>query len=109
MIYEVEKQRSALAELCQRYGVRQLQLFGSAATGAFIPETSDFDFIAEFTDTRSADYANRYLDFAEALERLFNRSVDVLTRGSIRNPYFRVEIERTAQIIYEDHAQEAAA
>lgn len=109
MIREVELQQSALAELCQRYGVRQLQLFGSAATGAFVPETSDLDFVAEFMDTRSTDYANRYLDFSESLERLFNRPVDVLTQGSIRNPYFRAEVERTAQIIYEDHPQEAAA
>lgn len=109
MIREVEQQRPALANLCQRYRVRQLQLFGSAATGAFIPETSDLDFIAEFADTQSADYADRYLDFAEALERLFNRHVDVVTKRSIRNPYFRATVEQTAQVIYEDHAQETLA
>jgi predicted nucleotidyltransferase len=107
MIREIEIHQSDLIKLCKRYGVRQLQLFGSAATGAFEPATSDLDFLAEFENTRSADYADRYLDFAEALERLFNRSVDVLTQGSIRNPYFRAEVERTAQVIYEDHAQEA--
>ncbi len=109
MIREVEQQRSALSELCRRYRVHQLLLFGSAATGAFVPETSDLDFVAEFADTQSADYADRYFDFAEALERLFNRSVDVLTRRAIRNPYFRAEVERTAQVVYEDHAQKTPA
>ncbi len=109
MIQEVEQQRLALGELCRRYRVRQLLLFGSAATGAFIPETSDLDFVAEFADTQSADYADRYLDFAEALEHLFNRSVDVLTRRAIRNPYFQAEVERTAQVVYEDHAQKTPA
>jgi predicted nucleotidyltransferase len=89
--------------------VRQLRLFGSAATGAFAPATSDLDFVAEFADTQAADYADRYLDFAEALERLFNRPVDVLTKRAIRNPYFRAEVERTAQMLYEDHARKTLA
>ena len=109
MIREVEQNRLALGELCRRYQVRQLLLFGSAATGAFVPATSDLDFVADFADTHAADYADRYFDFAEALERLFNRSVDVLTQRAIRNPYFQAEVERTAQVIYEDHAQKTSA
>jgi predicted nucleotidyltransferase len=109
MIHEVEQQRLALAELCRQYRVRRLRLFGSAATGAFAPATSDLDFVAEFADTQAADYADRYLDFAAALERLFNRPVDVLTKRAIRNPYFRAEVERTAQGLYEDHAQKTLA
>jgi hypothetical protein len=105
MIREVEQQRSALADLCRQYRVRRLQLFGSAATGAFAPETSDLDFIAEFADTQAPDYADRSFDFAEAPERLFNRHADVLTKRAIRNPYFRAQVERTAQVIYEDHAE----
>jgi len=102
MIPEIDRQKAHLATLCRRYRVRQLQLFGSAATGAFIPATSDLDFIAEFADTQAADYADRYLDFAEALEKLFDRRVDLLTKRSIRNKFFRAEVERTAQVIYED-------
>ena len=109
MIREVEQQHSALVALCRQYRVWRLQLFGSAATGAFVPATSDLDFVAEFADTQSADYADRYFDFAEALERLFHRPVDVLTPRAIRNPYFRSEVERTAEVIYEDDAQKAIA
>jgi len=102
MISEILQQQTNLAALCSRFQVRKLQLFGSAATGEFAPAASDLDFIAEFANTQAADYADRYLDFAEALEKLFNRRVDVLTERSIRNPYFRAEVERTAQVIYED-------
>ena len=109
MIPEINKQQENLATLCLRYRVRQLQLFGSAATGAFVPATSDLDFIAEFADTQSADYADRYLDFAEALEKLFNRRVDVLTKRAVRNKYFRAEVERTVQVIYEDANQKMVA
>jgi predicted nucleotidyltransferase len=109
MIPEINQKRANLARLCLRYHVRQLLLFGSAATGAFVPATSDLDFIAEFTDTQAADYADRYLDFAEALEILFNRPVDLLTKRAIHNKYFRAEVERTAQVIYEDANQEKIA
>jgi predicted nucleotidyltransferase len=107
MIPEINRQQANLAALCQRYGVRQLQLFGSAATGTFMPATSDLDFIAEFVDTQAADYADRYFDFAEALEKLFNRHVDLVTKRAIRNPYFRADVERTAQVVYEDAYKKA--
>lgn len=109
MISEINQQQANLATLCRRFRVRQLQLFGSAVTGTFVPATSDLDFIAEFADTQAADYADRYLDFAEALEKLFNRRVDLLTKRAIRNKYFRAEVERTSQVIYEDENQKTAA
>ncbi len=109
MITEVEQKRPQVAQLCRQYRVLRLDLFGSAASGAFSPATSDFDFIARFADTRSADYADRYLDFAEALERLFGRRVDLLTERAIRNPYFRAEVDRTRQVVYEQQPQEALA
>lgn len=91
------------------YPRRGRELIGSAATGAFVPAASDLDFIAEFADTQSDDYADRFLDFAEALEKLFNRRVDVLTKRAIRNPFFRAEVERTARVIYEDTYQKTPA
>ena len=44
----IEQHRSEVIDLCRRYGVRRLELFGSAATGAFEPERSDLDFLVEF-------------------------------------------------------------
>lgn len=108
MLAEIEQKRRQVEQLCRQYRVLRLDLFGSAATGAFSPATSDFDFVARFADTRSPDYADRYLDFAEALERLFGRRVDVVTERSIRNPYFRAEVDRTRQAVYERPPQEAA-
>ena len=70
MIQEINQQQANLAALCRHFRVRQLQAFGSAVTGAFKPAASDLDFIAEFADTQAADYADRYLDFAEALEAI---------------------------------------
>ena len=56
----------------------------------------------------NAAYADRYLGFAEELERLFGRSVDLITEQSIRNPYFRREVEATRQLVYGQPREEAA-
>ena len=105
----VEQHRGAIRVLCQKYGVRRLDLFGSATTGAFDPTRSDLDFVATFADTNLPGYADRYLGFAEALEALFNRSVDVITERSIRSPYFRQAVEASRQPIYDEPDASAAA
>src|SRR5215211_6516965 len=99
MIPLIEQRKADLAALCRRHGVRRLDVFGSAARGDF-EDKSDLDFIAVFTDT-GPGYADRYLGFAEALEALFGREVDLLTERSIQNPYFRKSVEATRQIIYD--------
>lgn len=96
-----------VAALCREYGVLRLDLFGSAAKGAFDPATSDLDFVLAFEDRGLSGYARRYLRFAEALEILFGRPVDVIFDDAIRNPYFREEIEETRRRI--DVAPDAPA
>ncbi len=91
-----------VARLCEEHGVRKLAAFGSAVSGRFDPEASDFDFVVSFQDTASHGYADRYLDFAEALERLLGRKVDLVTERSIRRPSFRRSIESAHEIIYEN-------
>lgn len=102
MVAIVEHNRTALVALCRRYRVDRLYLFGSAASGCFDSQRSDLDFLVSFVDREpTGEYADRYLDFAEGLERLLGRPVDLLTEQSIRNPYFRREVESTRQLIYE--------
>jgi predicted nucleotidyltransferase len=108
MASPVEKHRDALAALCRQHGVARLCLFGSAATEHFDPATSDLDFIVAFAD-KSSGYADRYLDFAEALEELFGREVDVVTERSVQNPYFRRSVESTQRLVYEREDKEAPA
>ncbi|MGD9712540.1 MAG: nucleotidyltransferase family protein [Thermomicrobiales bacterium] len=108
MIAAITEQSSRIADLCRRYGVRKLEVFGSAATNEFDAETSDIDLIADFAD-RSPGYARRYLAFAEELEKLFDRSVDLLTNQPIENPYFRASVKRSRTTIYESPDREAAA
>jgi predicted nucleotidyltransferase len=104
-----EGKLDAIAALCREYGVLRLDVFGSAAKGTFDPEASDLDFVMTFEDRGMTGYAKRYLRFAEALEALFARPVDVIFEESIRNPYFREEIEETRRSVYVAPDETAAA
>jgi predicted nucleotidyltransferase len=50
----------------------------------------------------AAGYADAFLDFAEALEGLLGRKVDLLTERMIRSPDFRAAVEETRQVVYEE-------
>ncbi len=89
--------------------MERLDLFGSATGDRFDETTSDLDFVANFADTRIPGYADCYLDFAEALEALFGRPVDVVTERSIRNPYFRRAVDAQRQSVYDGRDAETAA
>ena len=101
MIALVEQKKQGIADLCRRHEVRRLDLFGSAARGDFQPERSDLDFVVQFARTGYAGYADTFLNFADALETLLGRKVDLLTERMIRNPYFRATVDATRQTIYE--------
>ena len=105
----LEKNKRKLAEVCRRFAVRRLEVFGSAVREDFDPAKSDFDFIVSFADKTPGTYADRYFDFAAAIEKLLGRRIDLLTERSIRNPYFRREVEGARQIVYDERSQEAAA
>ena len=109
MIALVEQRKDELAALCRQFNVERLDLFGSAADGSFQPAASDLDFIVQFSPPLRGSRLDRYLDFAEALERLFQRPVDLLTEKSIRNPYFRRRVEETRQAVYDRPDKETAA
>ncbi len=102
MMAITEQQRTALVELCGRYRVERLYLFGSAVLGHFDPWRSDVDFLVRFSDRApTGKYADRYLGFADALEQLFGRPVDLVTEESIRNPFFRRQVDSTRQLVFE--------
>ena len=109
MIDLVKNQTAELTELCRYYRVDRLDIFGSAAKGTFDARRSDLDFLVRFHQRNpTGEYAERYLDFAEALEKLFQRRVDLVTEHSIRNPFLRREVESTRELVYERPHPETA-
>ena len=80
--------------------MRRLALFGSVLRSDFDPARSDLDFVVEFEPLPEGTYADTYLGMIAALERLFQRRVDLVEAGSVRNPYFLREIESQEEAVY---------
>jgi predicted nucleotidyltransferase len=86
-----------IIRLCKEYGVSRLEILGSAITDAFDPERSDVDFLVEFS--ARFDY-DRYFELIDDLERILGRSVQLVTRKYLRNPYFIHAVETTKLPLY---------
>lgn len=86
--------------LCEKYGVKNLGIFGSAVKGTFDPGTSDLDFVVEFFPHEPAGFKSPYFRLAQELEDLFRREIDLVERKAIRNPYFLKVLDLSEQPLY---------
>ena len=101
MIRLIEDNREELENLCVKYRVQRLELVGSALTGKnFDAEQSDLDFLVEFLPLKQGEYADAYFGLLEAFERLFDRHVDLVMPGAIKNPYFLESINMNRKVLY---------
>ncbi len=92
---------AGVARLCVRHGVRHLNLFGSCATEAFDPQSSDLDFLVEFWELTPAEHADAFFGLMADLSEMFGRPVDLVEKRAIRNPYFRQSIEQSLVTVYD--------
>ena len=100
MLDLIADHRSEVIQICQRYNVKRLDVFGSAASGNFDIDASDIDFIVEFEPLAPAPYKRAYFAMLAEPETLFGRKVDLLTASSLRNPAFVASVERTREPVY---------
>ena len=70
-----------LESLCHRWGVIELELFGSALRDDFHPD-SDVDLLVSFADDRRPSLTT-LVQMEDELERLLGRKVDLLVRRSV--------------------------
>lgn len=96
----VETKRNELAALCRKRGVSRLELFGSAARADFDTERSDLDFLVVFEPNLEQSPLGTWFGLKEDLESLFSRQVDLMSFGSVINPYVRASIQRDRQLVY---------
>ena len=87
-----------LSDLARRYGLKELSLFGSILSDRFGPE-SDIDVLIEFLPNANASLFD-IVDIKNELELLFDRSVDVVEKSGLRNPFRRRAIMANYEIIY---------
>lgn len=95
-----------IAQMCRELNVVRLDLFGSATRLDFAVH-SDVDVLVVFDESADGLF-KRYFTLKERLEQLFGRPVDLVTESSIRNPYFRAEVDRSRVPLYDRAKQEAS-
>jgi predicted nucleotidyltransferase len=95
MIPIISARRSELDDICHRFHVRRLDLFGSAARGEDFTDESDIDFLVEFEPDHAPPALRDFLALRQALAALFGREVDLTVAGSIRNPFLQAAIARS--------------
>ena len=92
--------RARIAELCRRYHVRRLELFGSAARSDFERARSDLDFLVEFDDGERGPGLQAYFGLKEGLEALVGRPVDLIMREAVTNLHVQADIARDRTTVY---------
>lgn len=95
----IDSHREAIIDLCRKHGVKEFYLFGSALRPDFA-KGSDIDFLVVFDRERTDNAFHQYFDCKQDLETLLERPVDLVCLHSIRNPYFKEEVEETKRLIY---------
>ena len=100
MIGELEEHRDKMVALCRRFGVRRLDVFGSASSDEFDPARSDIDFLVELDPPDGMSRFDAFFGLKEGLEALLGRPVDLVDPSALKNPYFAAMVESTRQQLY---------
>ena len=85
-----------VAPIAQKYGAERVALFGSRAKNT-ATETSDYDFLISKGNIQSLFQLASFID---ELEKVFGKSVDVITDTS-NNIGFLEQIKKDEVVIYE--------
>jgi hypothetical protein len=97
----IHQHESAIAELCRRYPVQRLEVYGSAARGIdFAPESSDADFLVEFSPSADTPTLKDFFGLQADLSKILGRAVDLAESSTLRNPYVQASINRSREIVY---------
>lgn len=89
-----------LIALCRKHKVSKLYAFGSILTSRF-NDDSDVDILVDFSsEIDYTTYADNFFNLYHSLKKLFGREVDLVDESSVKNPYFKEELEETKYLIY---------
>ena len=91
-----------IVEICRKYAVTELSVFGSVLRDDFRPN-SDVDFLVVFRNDDAGPWAGKFMYMEEELSALLGRPVDVVDKGGVeqsRNYIRRKHILGSAEVIY---------
>ena len=83
-------------ELCERYGVRELALFGSVLREDFGPG-SDIDVLVEYPPDTEASLLD-FVALQDDLEKVLGRRVDLVSKGGLK-PHLQDRVLAQREIV----------
>lgn len=89
--------RMRLVEICEKFGVEELRIFGSFASGQST-EDSDIDILYRFKDVRSLGWT--FFDFCDELEKLFGCKVDLVPLENVPDRYQQLMITPSVELYH---------
>lgn len=90
--------RERIEEFCRKWQITEFALFGSVLREDFRPD-SDVDVLVTF-DPASHWSLLHIVEMIEELKSIFGRSVDLVEKDAIRNPFRRHSILTSHQVLY---------
>ena len=88
-----------IRRFCQKWKIVEFSLFGSVLRDDFRPD-SDVDVLVSFAPDAGWDYWHGWPEMHDELQSLFGREVDLVEKGTVRNPFRRESILRTHRVVY---------
>ena len=86
-----------LADLCRRYKVKELFIFGSATRGELRPD-SDIDVLVEFLPEAHIGLV-KFASLIQDLQDLLGRRVDLVTKSGLK-PRVRPRVLSEARLVF---------
>ena len=87
-----------IADFCRQWKIREFSLFGSVLREDFRPD-SDIDVLVSFQPGAPWSLWD-LVEMQQQLGTLLGRSVDLVEKEGLRNPYRRHEILSTRRVVY---------
>lgn len=100
MIDQVAAQVDQIGLLCRQFGVRRLDVFGSAESGSFRADSSDVDFLVELDPPDGLSRFDAFFGLKESLELLLGVPVDLVDPSALRNPFFAAGVAASRTQLY---------
>ncbi len=102
----IENKKKLITQLCKKYHVKQLYVFGSAARGIDFTDKSDIDFLVIFESlpaTTNEDIfykVENYEQLQKNLESITRRKVDLFQESNIKNRFLKYFINKEKKLLY---------
>lgn len=100
MLGLLETNREAIAEVCGRFQVERLEIFGSALREDFRTSDSDVDLLVKFKPMEPYARVDAYFGMRDELRARLSLEIDLVMADAVKNRYVSREIERTKQLLY---------